>query len=262
MANNRAKITTQKWRAATKTMKYLPVVIHNSSKFYKELKPYLNVVGRGTYSATYQKDVFTIDFLPNKRAMTFSERTSGSSSYFQFYASLKSGLTIPTQFKKATPISEKQVSLNNNKLVIDLRTQKKSASKRAASTTLPALSGLTKKDIQQVIANSLKRIPQTTGPAMDMDELSQTLADKMGGQFNDQVSQHLADEIMDRLTRSDDFMNRLADTVGFKLATTMSTRFNRQDEALKAEFKELFSKMEKQLTRNTFNMFQEAGWLK
>lgn len=84
----------------------------------------------------------------------------------------------------------------------------------------------------------------------------------MGGQFNDQVSQHLADEIMDRLTRSDDFMNRLADTVGFKLATTMSTRFNRQDEALKAEFKELFSKMEKQLTRNTFNMFQEAGWLK
>lgn len=78
----------------------------------------------------------------------------------------------------------------------------------------------------------------------------------------DGLSSHLASEIMEKLTRSDDFMNKLAETVGFKLASVLSTRLNRQDESLKAEFKELFSKQEKQLTKNIFNMFKEAGWLK
>ncbi len=121
---------------------------------------------------------------------------------------------------------------------------------------------MTEKQIETALANALKQSNFNFQPPMNMDELSQTLADKIVGQVVDQLSQHLAGDIMDKLTRSDDFMNRLADTVGFKLATTMSTRFNRQDEALKAEFKELFSKMEKQITKNMFNMFKESGWLK
>lgn len=84
----------------------------------------------------------------------------------------------------------------------------------------------------------------------------------MTTQILDGLSSHLASEIMGKLTRSDDFMNKLAETVGFKLASVLSTRLNRQDESLKAEFKELFSKQEKKLIEKIFNMFKEAGWLK
>lgn len=84
----------------------------------------------------------------------------------------------------------------------------------------------------------------------------------MTTQILDGLSSHLASEIMEKLTRSDDFMNKLAETVGFKLASVLSTRLNRQDESLKAEFKELFSKQEKKLIEKIFNMFKEAGWLK
>ena len=97
---------------------------------------------------------------------------------------------------------------------------------------------------------------------MDMDELSKTLSDKMAEQVLDELSSNLANEIMERLTHSDDFMNKLAETVGFKLSSVLSTRLNRQDESLKAEFKELFSKQEKKLTENIFSMFKESGWLK
>lgn len=95
-----------------------------------------------------------------------------------------------------------------------------------------------------------------------MDELSKTLSDKMAEQVLDELSSNLANEIMERLTRSDDFMNKLAETVGFKLSSVLSTRLNRQDESLKSEFKELFSKQEKKLTENIFSMFKESGWLK
>lgn len=177
---------------------------------------------------------------------------------------LVGGAPVPEPFKKATPIDESQCRFEGNKLIIDLTSKKKTkpTAKKSTAPSLPATKQVTETQIEMALVNALKQSNLNFQPPMNMDELSQTLADKIVDQVVDQLSQHLAGDIMDKLTRSDDFMNRLADTVGFKLATTMSTRFNRQDEALKAEFKELFSKMEKQITKNTFNMFKESGWLK
>lgn len=97
---------------------------------------------------------------------------------------------------------------------------------------------------------------------MDMDELSAELASKMVTNISDKISKPLANEIMERLTRSDDFMNKLAETVGFKLATTMSTRFNRLEANLESKDKESSNKMVKEITKNVATMFKEAGWLK
>lgn len=270
MKKEHSKMTTRKWMNTSTNVNKLPFVIYDDSKFYAKCKRYLNIVGRGTYSATYKKGIFTIDFAPTSGRMSnFGERHMQNISYryFTFEASARNTdrYKAPEAFKKATPIDENQCRFEDNKLIIDLTSKKKvrpTVKKQSSNSSLPAVKPVTEKQIETALANALKQSNFNFQPPMNMDELSQTLADKIVDQVVDQLSQHLAGDIMDKLTRSDDFMNRLADTVGFKLATTMSTRFNRQDEALKAKFEELFSKMEKQITKNTFNMFKEAGWLK
>ena len=269
MAKERAKVNTRKWLHTSKWVNALPIVIYEDSVLYKKVKQYLNIVGRGVYVAKYKQNIFTVNFDPVQGAVsTFSEKTIKGSQYsrFELSASINAneGGAIPEPFKKATPIDESQCRFEGNKLIIDLTPKKKprSTMKKSKAPSLPATKQITEAQIEMALAKALKQSNFNIQPPMDMDELSQTLADKLVEQVVDQLSQHLAGDIMDKLTRSDDFMNRLADTVGFKLATTMSTRFNRQDETLKAEFKELFSKMEKQVTKNTFNMFKESGWLK
>lgn len=270
MAKEHSKMTTRKWKHTSKSVNRLPIIIYDDSKFYSKCKRYLNVVGRGTYVATYKKGIFTIDFAatPGKLS-TFGEHHAKNVSYrfFEFDASVQTNehFQMPEAFKKSTAIDENACQFEDNKLIIDLTPKKKvkpTAKKQSSNSSLPAVKPVTEKQIEAALANALKQSNFNFQPPMNMDELSQTLADKLVEQVANQLSQHLANEIMDKLTRSDDFMNRLADTVGFKLATTMSTRFNRQDEALKAGFKELFSKMEKQITKNMFNMFKESGWLK
>ena len=57
-------------------------------------------------------------------------------------------------------------------------------------------------------------------------------------------------------------MNRIAEAVGFKLASTISTRTNRLSESLNSTIKEQSNKNENKITKNVYELFKEAGWLK
>lgn len=91
---------------------------------------------------------------------------------------------------------------------------------------------------------------------------NKSLSKQIVSELNDKFSYQLASAIIQQLTRSDKFMNRVAETVGFKLASTISTRTNRLSESLNSTIKEQNDKTEKRITHNVYDFFKEAGWLK
>lgn len=252
-------ITTQKWRSGSKTTKKLPVRVYQGSELFEKASKYKIPSGYIFYQSQTDGHQFSVDFGPRSGVIAkTSVATSGNRKYIDFVFTLKANLKIPKNFEKATEISEQSIAFDDDKFTFSITDEKQ----RKHSLPKPVNKNggvLTKGDLSKMLE---KFSSVSQGPAMNMDELSETLSNKMTDQIQERLAKHLAGEIMNELTRSDDFMNRIAETVGFKLSSVLSTRLNRQDASLKSEFKELSRDQEKKITKNIFNMFKEAGWLK
>lgn len=255
-------VTTLKAISISKTTTKLVVRVFEKSKAYETLSKVANPFGTVLYqSSTNGKDFkISLDVSRGGRIRYTSQKLVGNRKCFDIAFSLKANLATPEQFKKSTELPEDLFSYTKSEISFSLNTEKAKKNLPAPTSQPSPVNKQIEKVLKVIDKLNVSTPPQQ--PAMDMDELSETLSDKMTTQILDGLSSHLASEIIEKLTRSDDFMNKLAETVGFKLASVLSTRLNRQDESLKAEFKELFSKQEKKLIEKIFNMFKEAGWLK
>ena len=255
-------VTTLKAISSSKTTTKLVVRVFEKSKAYEALSKVANPFGTVLYqSSTNGKDFkISLDVSRGGRIRYTSQKFVGNRKCFDIAFSLKANLATPEQFKKSTELQEDLFSYTKSEISFSLSAEKEKKHLPAPTSQPSLVNGQLEEVLKAIEKLNSSTPPQQ--PAMDMDELSKTLSDKMAEQVLDELSSNLANEIMERLTRSDDFMNKLAETVGFKLSSVLSTRLNRQDESLKSEFKELFSKQEKKLTENIFSMFKESGWLK
>lgn len=252
-------ITTQKWRPSSKTTKQLPIRVFEGSRLFEVISKYKTPSQAIFYQSRTDGKTFDVDF--NPRTGVFrktSIQENHGHTFIDLLFAIRMNLAIPAEFKKATEISEGNVSFGKDKIQISLVTEKNW--KQPSKPTLAA----DDQKLDQIInmVNKLGTSVCSQNPALDMDELSKSLSDELVAQITDILSAQLATEIMGKLTRSDDFMNRLAETVGFKLASTISTRMNRLEESLKSLSKEQANKAEKNITHNVYDFFKEAGWLK
>lgn len=252
-------ITTQKWRPSSRTTKQLPIRVFEGSKLFEVISKYKTPSQAIFYQSRTDGKTFDIDF--NPRTGVFrktSIQENHGHTFIDLLFAIRMNLAIPAEFKKATEISEGNVSFGKDKFRISLATEKK---RKQPSKPISATDD---KKLDQIIdmVNKLGASVYSQQPALDTDELSKSLSDELVAQITDTLSAQLATEIMGKLTRSDDFMNRLAETVGFKLASTISTRMNRLEESLKSLSKEQTNKAEKNITHNVYDFFKEAGWLK
>lgn len=251
-------ITTQKWRPSSRTTKQLPIRVFEGSKLFEVISKYKTPSQAIFYQSRTDGKMFDIDF--NPRTGVFrktSIQENHGHTFIDLLFAIRMNLAIPAEFKKATEISEGNVSFGKDKFRISLATEEK---RKQPSKPISATDD---KKLDQIIdmVNKLGASVYSQQP-LDTDELSKSLSDELVAQITDTLSAQLATEIMGKLTRSDDFMNRLAETVGFKLASTISTRMNRLDESMKSLTKEQANKTEKTVTHNVYDLFKEAGWLK
>lgn len=240
-------ITTLKWQPRSKTTKRLAIRVYEGSELFKVISKYQTLSHAIFYQSHTDGRRFDVDFNPRTGEFrkTSIQTVSGRSCIDLSFV-LKSNMPAPKEFKKATELHESNVSFGENEFSITLGP----AHKQPASS-VPTNSN--DKKLDQII-NMLSAERQ---PNVDANELSKALSSKLTIS-----SVQLANEIVDKLTRSDDFMNRIAETVGFKLASTISTRMNRLDESMKSLTKEQANKTEKTVTHNVYDLFKEAGWLK
>ena len=240
-------ITTLKWQSRSKTTKTLVIRVYEESKLFKTISKYQTLSHAIFYQSHTDGRRFDVDF--NPRTGEFrkaSIQTVSGRSCIDLSFVLKSNMPAPKEFKKATELHESNVSFGENEFSITLGPAHKQPASSVSTNS-------NDKKLDQII-NMLSAERQ---PNVDANELSKALSSKLTIS-----SGQLANEIIDKLTRSDDFMNRIAETVGFKLASTISTRMNRLEESLKSLSKEQTNKAEKNITHNVYDFFKEAGWLK
>lgn len=252
-------ITTQKWRPSSRTTKQLPIRVYKGSQLFNIISKYKTPSQAIFYQSCTDGKDFDVDFNPHTGVFrkTSIQKNNGR-TFIDLAFAIRMNLAIPAEFKKATEISEGNVSFGKDKFRISLATEEK---RKQPSKPISATDD---KKLDQIIdmVYKLGASVYSQQPALDTDELSKSLSDELVAQITDTLSAQLATEIMAKLTRSDDFMNRLAETVGFKLASTISTRMNRLEESLKSLSKEQTNKAEKNITHNVYDLFKEAGWLK
>lgn len=241
-------ITTLKWQPRSKTTKRLAIRVYEGSELFKVISKYQTLSHAIFYQSHTDGKKFDVDFNPRSGEFrkTSIQTVSGRSCIDLSFV-LKSNMPAPKEFKKATELHESNIDFGENTFSIVLE----SAHKYSASS---ASTNSSDKKLDQII-DLLNNVYHR--PSVDPHELTEILS----GKTADRSSQ-LANEIVERLTRSDDFMNRIAETVGFKLASTISTRMNRLDESMKSLTKEQANKTEKTVTHNVYDLFKEAGWLK
>lgn len=240
-------ITTLKWQPRSKTTKTMVIGVYEESKLFKTISKYQTLSHAIFYQSHTDGRRFDVDFNPRTGEFrkTSIQNVSGRSCIDLSFV-LKSNMPAPKEFKKATELHESNVSFGENEFSITLGPAHKQPASSVSTNS-------NDKKLDQII-NMLSTERQ---PNVDVNELSKALSSKLiisSGQ--------LANEIVDKLTRSDDFMNRIAETVGFKLASTISARMNRLDESMKSLTKEQANKTEKMVTHNVYDLFKEAGWLK
>lgn len=240
-------ITTLKWQSRSKTTKTLVIRVYEESKLFKTISKYQTLSHAIFYQSHTDGRRFDVDFNPRTGEFrkTSIQTVSGRSCIDLSFV-LKSNMPAPKEFKKATELHESNVSFGKNEFSITLGPAHKQPASSVSTNS-------NDKKLDQII-NMLSAERQ---PNVDANELSKALSSKLTIS-----SGQLANEIVDKLTRSDDFMNRIAETVGFKLASTISTRMNRLDESMKSLTKEQANKTEKTVTHNVYDLFKEAGWLK
>lgn len=240
-------ITTLKWQSRSKTTKTLVIRVYEESKLFKTISKYQTLSHAIFYQSHTDGRRFDVDFNPRTGEFrkTSIQTVSGRSCIDLSFV-LKSNMPAPKEFKKATELHESNVSFGENEFSITLGPAHKQPASSVSTNS-------NDKKLDQII-NMLSAKRQ---PNVDVNELSKALSSKLTIS-----SGQLANEIVDKLTRSDDFMNRIAETVGFKLASTISTRMNRLDESMKSLTKEQANKTEKTVTHNVYDLFKEAGWLK
>lgn len=240
-------ITTLKWQPRSKTTKRLAIRVYEGSELFKTISKYQTLSHAIFYQSHTDGRRFDVDF--NPRTGEFrktSIQTVSGRSCIDLSFILKSNMPAPKEFKKAIELHESNVSFGENEFSITLGPAHKQPASSVSTNS-------NDKKLDQII-NMLSAERQ---PNVDANELSKALSSKLTIS-----SGQLANEIVDKLTRSDDFMNRIAETVGFKLASTISTRMNRLDESMKSLMKEQANKTEKTVTHNVYDLFKEAGWLK
>ena len=240
-------ITTLKWQPRSKTTKRLAIRVYEGSELFKVISKYQTLSHAIFYQSHTDGRKFDVDFNPRTGEFrkTSIQTVSGRSCIDLSFV-LKSNMPAPKEFKKATELHESNVSFGENEFSITLGPAHKQPASSVSTNS-------NDKKLDQII-NMLSAERQ---PNVDANELSKALSSKLTIS-----SGQLANEIVDKLTRSDDFMNRIAETVGFKLASTISTRMNRLDESMKSLTKEQANKTEKTVTHNVYDLFKEAGWLK
>lgn len=240
-------ITTLKWQPRSKTTKRLAIRVYEGSELFKVISKYQTLSHAIFYQSHTDGKKFDVDFNPRSGEFrkTSIQTVSGRSCIDLSFV-LKSNMPAPKEFKKATELHESNVSFGENEFSITLGPAHKQLASSVSTNS-------NDKKLDQII-NMLSAERQ---PNVDANELSKALSSKLTIS-----SGQLANEIVDKLTRSDDFMNRIAETVGFKLASTISTRMNRLDESMKSLTKEQANKTEKTVTHNVYDLFKEAGWLK
>lgn len=224
-------IITRKWIQQSKVTKRLPLVIFSEAKCFKEILKYQIPSGIIFYQSSLKDNKMIIDFGFDNGSYSSARVTKESGEdKITFTYAMRSNRKLPKQFQTTTTIPEENVSFEENKLVINLDTNGGSG----APVPAPKPEPFDTKDLAKEIVNC----------------------------FNDKYSYQLASEVTQQLTRSDKFMNRIAETVGFKLASTISTRTNRMSETMKSTIKDQSDKSEKRITHNVYDLFKEAGWLK
>lgn len=254
---DKTNVTTFKYRKRSKYLWNLPVVFYQGSKYFKKLQQYQTPAGLLFYQATFEKGTYSINLGGSSGAFSRTKlQDVGSRSGLMFTAPMNNNRSVPSKFMSATEISEDRIKWEEDKLIIDLSV------KRAPKKSLPATSESHANSNAQLLQAIEKLQKMNVQPPMDMDELATTLAKKISEKVADQTSSQLAQQIMNKLTRSDDFMNRIAETVGFKLSTVISTRMNRLEESIKSEMKQQLRNNEKHIEQRTYDLFKQAGWLK
>lgn len=241
-------ITTLKWQPRSKTTKRLAIRVYEGSELFKVISKYQTLSHAIFYQSHTDGKKFDVDFNPRSGEFrkTSIQKVNGRSCIDIAFV-LKSNMSAPKEFKKATELHESNIDFGENAFSIVLESAQKSSASFASTNS-------SDKKLDQII-DLLNNVYHR--PSVDPHELVEILS----GKTADKSSQ-LANEIVERLTRSDDFMNRIAETVGFKLASTISTRMNRLDESMKSLTKEQANKTEKTVTHNVYDLFKEAGWLK
>lgn len=225
-------ITTRKWVNQSNTTKRLPLVIFSDDRCFKKILKYRIPSGLVFYQPSLKDNKLIINFGFSNGTYSKAQVTKGNGrDQIVFTYAMRSNLKPPQAFQKSTAIPEKNVTFEKDQLIVDL-----DADDGNSSST----------PVEQ--------------PVSPIDDKS--LSKQIVSELNDKFSYQLASAITQQLTRSDKFMNRVAETVGFKLASTISTRTNRLSESLNSTIKEQNDKTEKRITHNVYGFFKEAGWLK
>lgn len=114
-------ITTQKWRNGSKTTKKLPIRIYPESKLYEMVTKYQTPTGAIFYQSQTDGNNFSVDF--NPRTGEFSKTSiqeNRSNKYIDFIFTLRSNLSVPNEFSKATGLSEDSIVYDKNKFSFSL----------------------------------------------------------------------------------------------------------------------------------------------
>ncbi|WP_251576063.1 hypothetical protein [Limosilactobacillus agrestimuris] len=226
-------ITTRKWVSQSKTTKRLPLVIFSDAACFKELLKYRIPSGLIFYQPSLKDNKFIINFGFGNGTYSKAQVTKASGrDQIIFTYAMRSNLKPPKAFQKSTAIPEKNIKLEKDRLIVDLDVD-------GGNGSTPTVN-------------------RSSVNPIDNKSLSKQIVSEL----NDKFSYQLASAITQQLTRSDKFMNRVAETVGFKLASTISTRTNRLSESLNSTIKDQSDKSEKRITHNVYDLFKEAGWLK
>ena len=218
-------ITTRKWVSQSKTTKRLPLVIFSDAACFKELLKYRIPSGLIFYQPSLKDNKLIINFGFGNGTYSKAQVTKENNrDKIVFTYAIRSNLRPPKAFQKSTTIPEKNVKLEKDRLIVDLNVGGDNGSPTP--------------------------VEQPVSPIDD-----KSLSKQIVSELNDKFSYQLASAITQQLTRSDKFMNRLAETVGFKLASTISTRTNRLSESLNSTIKEQNDKTEKRNTHNVYDFF-------
>lgn len=225
-------ITTRKWVNQSNTTKRLPLVIFSDARCFKKILKYRIPSGLVFYQPSLKDNKLIINFGFSNGTYSKAQVTKGNGrDQIVFTYAMRSNLKPPQAFQKSTAIPEKNVTFDKDRLIVELNMD----GDNSAPTP----------------------VKQPVSPIDD-----KTLAKQVVSALNDKFSYQLADAITQRLISSDKLMNRIAEAVGFKLASTISTRTNRLSESLNSTIKEQSNKNENKITKNVYELFKEAGWLK
>ena len=230
-------ITTRKFVQQSKTTKRLPVLVYSEAGCFKHILKYQTAAGLIFYQPSMKDNKLIINFGFKNGTFLKTEVTNQyKRKKIEFAYAMKGNRSAPEPFQKATLLPESNLTFNGDKFIIDLNVKSK------------------KKD------ENPSKSEEKNKPANLID--TKTLSKEIVNEINDKFSYQLADAITQRLISSDKLMNRIAEAVGFKLASTISTRTNRLSESLNSTIKEQSNKNENKITKNVYELFKEAGWLK